>query len=163
VAVLALTDAEVGQLEGGSLVESIRRVDVSSRRGTLEMFPNVSDDEFNTWDPDHVGPILIPKRGLQGRLDARNLALYRRAIAVYEGHTLEQRLDGGGVARVDGPRLRAELSGQRLQRRFAPARQHEAGARAGETAGGGGADAAGAADENVDGRDFRLHGGKGRR
>jgi signal peptidase I len=109
VAVLALTDAEVGQLEGGSLVESIRRVDVSSRRGTLEMFPNVSDDEFNTWDPDHVGPILIPKRGLQVRLDARNLALYRRAIAVYEGHTLEQRLDG---VYIDGVRSDTYTFGQ---------------------------------------------------
>jgi len=101
VAVLALTDAEVQALEGGSLVESIRRVDVSSRRGTLELFPNVASEEFDSWDPDHVGPILIPKRGLQVRLDGRNLALYRRAISVYEGHRLEQRTDG---VYVDGVR-----------------------------------------------------------
>jgi signal peptidase I len=109
VAVLALTDAEVQALEGGSLVESIRRVDVSSRRGTLEMFPNVASEEFDTWDPDHVGPILIPQRGLQVRLDARNLALYRRVISVYEGHRLEQRPDG---VYVDGLRTDTYTFGQ---------------------------------------------------
>ena len=35
----------------------------SHRRGRLEMFPNVWDEEFNQWDPDNFGPVLLPQKG----------------------------------------------------------------------------------------------------
>jgi signal peptidase I len=63
------------------------------------MFPNVSSPEFDQWDPDHLGPIRIPKKGLEVELTARNLALYDRVIRVYEGHDL--RAENGQVW-IDG-------------------------------------------------------------
>ncbi len=40
------------------------------------------------WSRDNYGPILIPKKGLTITLDRKNLALYRRCIVAYEGHSL---------------------------------------------------------------------------
>ena len=97
--ILALTDAEMLLLENGSLAQSIVRMDVSGRQGSNEMFPNVRSAEFDQWDPDHVGPILLPKAGLTVTLDQRNLDLYRRAIDVYEGHDLQEI---NGTISIDG-------------------------------------------------------------
>ena len=97
--IMALTAAEVDALNQGDLAKSVTRMDVSSRRGSLEMFPNVANAEFDQWDPDNVGPIRLPHQGLEVELDTRNLALYRRAIATYEGHELEER---DGKIFIDG-------------------------------------------------------------
>lgn len=97
--VMALTASEAAILEDGNLAKSIERIDVSSRRGSLEMFPNVSSDEFDQWDPDNLGPIMLPHAGMTVDLTPRNLALYRRAIRTYEGHQLEEKSD---VVYIDG-------------------------------------------------------------
>ena len=97
-AVMALTEAEVAGME--TLASSVEPMSNSHRRGRLEMFPNVWDDEFNQWDPDNFGPVLLPKEGLTVELTARNLNLYRRWITAYEHHTLEE-LPNGDVL-VDG-------------------------------------------------------------
>ena len=70
------------------------------RRGRLEMFPNVWDEEFNQWDPDNFGPVLLPKKGMTVELTPRNLNIYRRWITAYEHHSLEE-LPSGEV-RIDG-------------------------------------------------------------
>lgn len=97
--ILALTESERVLLKNGSLAQSIERMDVSGRRGSMEMFPNVRSAEFNQWDPDNVGPILLPNEGLTVELNQRNLDLYRRVISVYEGHDLQETPD---VVRIDG-------------------------------------------------------------
>ena len=66
----------------------------------LQMFPNVWFDEFNAWDPDNFGPIVLPKEGATVELTERNRHLYRRWITVYEGHTMEESTDG--TVRIDG-------------------------------------------------------------
>ena len=43
------------------------------------------------WSLDNFGPLWIPKRGESVELNDFNVALYGRAITVYEGHTLERR------------------------------------------------------------------------
>lgn len=91
---IALTDKEKETLENSSLTTSVVPMDHTSRRGSLDMFPNVASPEFDTWDPDQLGPILIPKAGMSVQLNERNWALYRRVIQVYEGHQAEQREDG---------------------------------------------------------------------
>lgn len=88
-AVWALTDEEKTQLENSGMATAIERVDLSNRRGRLEIFPNASLPEFNEWDPDNFGPITLPSRGMSIDLTPRNIALYRRAISTYEGHDLE--------------------------------------------------------------------------
>ena len=57
--------------------------------------PNIfPEDDNKQWNRDNFGPILIPKKGWTLRLDSTSLPLYRRAIEVYEGNTLEEK-DGG--------------------------------------------------------------------
>jgi signal peptidase I len=96
---MALTQSEVDILGNGDLAKSVIRMDVSSRRGSLEMFPNVSSEEFDQWDPDNLGPIQLPHQNMTVPLNKRNLSLYRRAIVTYEGHTLEER---DGNIYIDG-------------------------------------------------------------
>ena len=102
-AVWALTEEEKTQLENSGMATSIERVDLSYRRGRLEMFPNAYLPEFNAWDPDNFGPITLPSQGMTIELTPRNIALYRRAISTYEGHEVEVvgddiRIDGQSVS-----------------------------------------------------------------
>lgn len=91
---MALTNSEFDQLKNSDFTTSIERVDASSRRGSLDMFPNVASEEFDVWDPDNLGPILIPKAGMTIDLNERTWALYKRVIQTYEGHLAEKRTDG---------------------------------------------------------------------
>lgn len=50
------------------------------------IFPNVPGFD---WSEDNFGPLWIPRKGATIQLDQRNVALYRRAISVYEGSKLE--------------------------------------------------------------------------
>ena len=64
-------------------------------------YPGVypQNTELFTFNVDHYGPITIPSRGMTVELTPENLALYRRPITAYEGHTLEQQ---GSQILVDG-------------------------------------------------------------
>lgn len=90
--VLALTEKEKLAIEKGGL--SVEPRDCPDPKLTLSMFPNVPSSEFDTWDPDNYGPVMIPSAGQSIELTERNLALYRRVISVYEGHELEERAEG---------------------------------------------------------------------
>jgi signal peptidase I len=46
------------------------------------------------WSRDNYGPLWIPRKGATIALDAKNLALYERCIANYEGNRLERGTDG---------------------------------------------------------------------
>lgn len=43
------------------------------------------------WNRDNFGPLVIPGAGVTVSLNAKNMALYRRIIANYEGNTLEEK------------------------------------------------------------------------
>ncbi len=47
-----------------------------------------------SWNEDNFGPVIIPAKGLKLNLNASNIEIYRRAIQVYEGNTVETRDDG---------------------------------------------------------------------
>ena len=96
---MALTQSEVTSLEAGTLAIEVNQNSMRGRRGSLEMFPNVASAEFDQWDPDDFGPVMIPKAGLTIPLTSRNIALYRRVIDVYERHELSER---GGKIFIDG-------------------------------------------------------------
>ena len=97
-AVMALTKREVNAMN--TFASSVEPMSNAHRRGRLEMFPNVWDDEFNQWDPDNFGPVMLPKEGTTVELTPRNLNLYRRWITAYEDHTLEE-LPNGEI-HIDG-------------------------------------------------------------
>lgn len=52
------------------------------------------------WSRDNFGPLYIPKRGATIPLTSENLALYRRCITAFEGHTLE--VNAEGLVSIDG-------------------------------------------------------------
>lgn len=54
------------------------------------LFPH-DPAHFSSWKLDNYGPVYIPKKGATVKLSNGNIALYRRAIQVYEGNTLEER------------------------------------------------------------------------
>ena len=54
----------------------------------LDYFPN---DTSYTWNIDNMGPLWIPAKGATIALNAQTWPLYRRAIEVYEGNSVEER------------------------------------------------------------------------
>jgi signal peptidase I len=54
-----------------------------------DVFPH--DPEHFQWNRDNFGPLLIPKEGQTIELSVNNIALYERAIRVYEENKLEIR------------------------------------------------------------------------
>jgi signal peptidase I len=57
------------------------------------IFPN--DERYVNWSVSNFGNLWIPKKGETIKLTPTNIALYRRAIAVYEGNKMEEK--GGKV------------------------------------------------------------------
>ena len=81
--------------------------DVKSWSNVKEVIPNIqkpgrsesAEDTFPNnphydWNYDNFGPLIIPKKGWTVQLNEMTLPLYRRAISVYEGNTLEEKADG---------------------------------------------------------------------
>ena len=91
-AVMALTEREVNAMN--KLASTVEPMSNAHRRGRLEMFPNVWGEEFNQWDPDNFGPVMLPKEGMTIDLTPRNMNLYRRWITAYEDHSLEELPNG---------------------------------------------------------------------
>lgn len=54
-----------------------------------DVFPN--DPKNFNWNRDNFGPLVIPKKGMTVKLSADSIALWERAIKVYEGNKLEQK------------------------------------------------------------------------
>lgn len=54
---------------------------------------------FKGWSVDNYGPIWIPKKGVTIKIGPENIAVYRRAISVYEQNKLEER---GGKIFING-------------------------------------------------------------
>ena len=96
---MALREDEAQMLQDQDLVADVQPLDVTSRRGTLDMYPNTNKFDFGSWDLDNYGPIHLPAAGETVELTPRNLALYRRVITAYEGHELEER---DGMVLLDG-------------------------------------------------------------
>ena len=62
------------------------------------LFPN-DPKNFKTWTIDDYGPIYIPKKGETVVITPKNIALYKRVISAYEGHSLSQK---NGRIYIDG-------------------------------------------------------------
>ena len=90
---LYMTDEAAAELKKLSNVVSLRRYIYAP---SSEVFPNYPD---SPWSQDNYGPIWVPQRGATIPLTKENLALYRRCIEVYEGHTLEVE---GDTITIDG-------------------------------------------------------------
>ena len=96
---MALREDEAAWLEESGLATEVLALDVTSRRGTLEMYPNTNKFDFGSWDLDNYGPIHLPAAGETIALTPRNVALYKRVITAYEGHQL---VESDGAFLLDG-------------------------------------------------------------
>lgn len=87
---MPLTLDAADALKGFSNVVSMARE--NKPRGTYgarDFWPIFPNDSRYDWSEDNFGPLWIPKAGATVQLTVDNLPLYRRAIEVYEGNTLE--------------------------------------------------------------------------
>lgn len=69
----------------------VKSVEVLSRPRDLAepgLFPG---DSLHPWNVDNYGPIIIPKEGMKIQLNHETVAVYKRAIVVYEGRDLVEK------------------------------------------------------------------------
>lgn len=98
--VIYMTTKQSDKLKTVPYVSSIQRfIEPVLSFHNPEIFPH--DPRFN-WSNDHFGPVVIPSEGMTIELDQSNLAIYRRAIEVYEGHNVQVNkgqifIDGSGA------------------------------------------------------------------
>lgn len=76
-----LTDKMIAELKGYKQINNITR----QSKGE-SVFPF---NELFSWTEDDFGPLWIPKKGATIALTEENIALYRRAIEVYEANRFE--------------------------------------------------------------------------
>lgn len=98
---LALTNAQYDKLRQSSLVDFIAPCidSLVTEQTNLDIFPNSPLAPFNAWTRDNFGPVVIPARGMRVSLTPENVALYQRAIEVYEGNSWEE---SGGKIFING-------------------------------------------------------------
>jgi signal peptidase I len=95
----------IGKFSGVKSVETVALPDNSlngsffTYRGEFYPQPENDTDSLLRFNLDHYGPIVIPRKGMTVQLTPQNLALYRRPIAVYEGHELRTE---NGTVYIDG-------------------------------------------------------------
>jgi signal peptidase I len=81
------TTPENAALIGSGNIPGIRSVEFFPQHSDKSIFPQ--DTSLFQWGLDNFGPIVIPKAGMTVTLTPANIALYRRAIEVYEGNRFE--------------------------------------------------------------------------
>jgi signal peptidase I len=89
--IFTLTKDQKDKLAKFSNVQNVQEA-IRTRGQYLDyVFPH---DPKLSWNEDNFGPVIIPAKGLKLNLNASNIEIYRRAIQVYEGNTVETREDG---------------------------------------------------------------------
>ena len=84
--ILPLTNKQAEEIKKYPVVVSVTRKLEPMHNGDPRVFPQSL--RFD-WNEDNFGALKIPHRGLMIDLTPNNLALYRRAIEVYEGNKFE--------------------------------------------------------------------------
>jgi signal peptidase I len=89
-----ITQEQADKLKSLSSVADVTRniQPAGDETNTANIFPH--DRQHFKWNIDNFGPIWIPKAGETIKISKENIALYRRAITVYEGHTLDVKSTG---------------------------------------------------------------------
>ncbi len=81
---------KVQAMDASITIENVRFPDDPSdpNYNSFRLFPN-DPAHFGPWTVDNYGPIWIPKAGATIAINQENIALFARAIGVYEGNDLE--------------------------------------------------------------------------
>ena len=97
--ILVLSEAQKEKVRSLDPNVTIEPYDVSKATpNPHNLFP-YDREHFPDWTVDNYGPVYIPKAGQTVALSEANLAMFRRAIEVYEGNTVEVE---NGVIRING-------------------------------------------------------------
>ena len=81
-----MTVSQAEEIKKWANVKSVNLAVKPVNEREMQIFPPDSDFQ---WNADNYGPIIIPKEGWTVKLDSTNLPIYKRAIEVYEGNTLQ--------------------------------------------------------------------------
>ncbi|WP_235903536.1 signal peptidase I [Taibaiella lutea] len=81
------TAMEVSKLPGVTDVRPFVESKGDIKGSGQSVFPQ--NTNFFPWNQDNYGPILIPRKGMTISLSSRNIAMYQRAIQVYEKNKFE--------------------------------------------------------------------------
>lgn len=85
---MIIPNQNLGTFKSYSNIKSVRPVIQAAGEYDPSVFPH---SEHFKWNIDNFGPLLLPKRGWNVNLNDSTLALYRRAIEVYEHNKIETR------------------------------------------------------------------------
>ena len=85
-----LTKALVDTLKSKSYISIIEKNNEKKDMWDEYVFP---EDIHYKWNVDNYGPLVIPKKGAQIKLDTTNLCIYKDIITQYEHNTLEVKGD----------------------------------------------------------------------
>jgi len=80
----------------GARKDVVESIQISRDSSTEDIYPL---NGVTGWTRDDYGPVWIPKRGATVQLTMDNIAVYERAISVYEGHDLKV---ANGSIYIDG-------------------------------------------------------------
>ncbi|MBT8320777.1 MAG: signal peptidase I, partial [Eudoraea sp.] len=83
--VVALTDIMVEQLQGNKSIDSVVKILQPSGQKDPNIFPQHQD---YAWNNDNFGPIYIPSRGDEVKLDFTSLPVYKKIIRDYENNSI---------------------------------------------------------------------------
>lgn len=89
--IFTLTKDQKDKLAKFSNVQSVQEAIRTRGQYVDYVFPH---DPKLSWNEDNFGPVIIPAEGMKLNLNASNIEIYRRAIQVYEGNTVETKEDG---------------------------------------------------------------------
>ena len=89
--IIVLSDEQKAKIQGMDPLIQINPVNMSELSSDPgKLYPH-NPEHFPGWTVDNFGPIYLPKKGGSVKLSPENIALYQRAIQVYEGNELAVR------------------------------------------------------------------------
>jgi signal peptidase I len=83
--IITMPKPEIAKIKAFSNVKVVTPVIDEKYAFHEEVFPG---DPHLKWNQDNFGPIIIPKKGWDVKLDSLSFPVYRRAIEVYEGNKI---------------------------------------------------------------------------
>jgi signal peptidase I len=81
---------ELRSVHAGHTIEDIRIKALPVGDYSPNYFPNAPQIK---WNPDHIGPLYIPKKGQKLALNQTSLLIYQRVIELYEGNVISFKND----------------------------------------------------------------------
>ena len=83
----SMTAAQAATIKSWGNVKSVNPIIRPMNDFEPQIFPH--NEKFR-WNEDNFGPVIIPKKGWTVKLDSISFPMYKRAISIYEGNTIQQ-------------------------------------------------------------------------